>query len=105
MIASFIFISCSHPQSNLPYGYRVTPIPSPEDDQFCSIAETHLSNLCKANPQDNMYCCQAVSSTKKGDSFTVFCLSTLHAGIALNPLCISKIIKCEELDLCLRTRI
>jgi hypothetical protein len=84
-----------------PIDYRETPTPT--DTDLCGVAGRHLSTLCEANKEENSYCCMTSASTKKGKSFTQFCEETQHAGIALNPGCLSKIIKCEEIDFCLGT--
>lgn len=92
-----LVISCQPRKAD----YRETPTPT--GSEYCGLAEQHLMTMCRANPEDNLYCCQAVSSTKKGKNFTQFCEETQNAGIALNPECISKIVSCGDIDKCLGT--
>lgn len=98
----FIIIGCQTNATTVhPTDYRETPFPT--DTGSCSLAENHLSSMCKANQTENLYCCEVVRDTLKHKSFSEFCIETQNAGIALNPACLSKIVKCEEIDSCLGT--
>jgi hypothetical protein len=94
-----LIISCQ--PVHKPIDYR--PTPKPVGTQYCNTAERHLTELCSSNPEENLYCCQTVASTKKGKTFTQFCEETQNAGIALDPECLSKIIVCGGIDKCLGT--
>lgn len=102
-LGTLIVASCN-PQNNgnMTDAHRNTPVVS--GTEYCGAAEKHLQEMCDADPQNNMYCCQAVQSTKKGKTFEQFCIETQNAGIQLDPRCLSQITKCEEIDFCLGTR-
>lgn len=72
------------------------PIVEPEsitkDVQYCQPAEMNLKELgCidKYTPY-----------TKKGKSFSQFCIDKQNSGIFLNPKCLSNIRYCYEQDAC-----
>jgi hypothetical protein len=96
-----LIIGCQPGSKPKPIDYRETP--KPLVNQSCSLAEKSLTDKCKADSEKNFYCCQVVSLTKKGKSFTQFCEETQNAGIALNPECIANIINCSDVDKCLGT--
>jgi len=96
-----LIISCQPAKKTLPFDYRETP--KPTGTEFCIVAERNLASLCNVDPEKNLYCCQVVSPTKKGKSFTQFCTETQNAGIQLNPVCLSGINSCEEINVCLGT--
>ncbi len=96
-----LIISCQPVKKTQPFDYRETPKPS--GSQWCGLAEKHLADKCNVNPEENLYCCQVVASTKKGKSFKQFCEETQNAGIALNPECIAGIVTCGDVDKCLGT--
>lgn len=103
IMAILLLISCqSVGQKSKPIDYRETPAPT--DTNYCGAAEKHLNDLCKANPEENLYCCQASSSTKKNKTFKQFCEETQAAGIQLNPKCLSTITACEQINGCLGTK-
>lgn len=96
-----LVIGCSPSHDLNIIGYRPTPVPI--GTQYCSVAETHLSQLCSTDPSENLYCCQVVASTKKGKTFTQFCQETQNAGIALDPKCLSEVTSCLGIDKCVGT--
>jgi len=69
------------------------PTPIVVDNYLCAAAETHLKEL---------KCIGEGSYTKKGKSFTIFCLETQQNGIFLNPKCLTEINSCEQIDSCTR---
>lgn len=71
---------------------RVIPepvIPKVEGSEWCDDAERNLLALG----------CEEGQPTKKGKSFTEFCLDTQqNGGIDLNPKCLATIKSCDEID-------
>ncbi len=96
-----LVISCQPAKKTQPFDYRETP--KPVSTSWCEQAEKHLTNKCNADPEENLYCCQAASTTKKGKTFKQFCEETQNAGIALNPQCLAAVVTCGEIDKCLGT--
>ena len=71
------------------------PIPTPEvkDTDACDAAGQRLEELH----------CKEASPTKQGKSFAQFCKETQAAGIFLNPVCLSKITNCNQVNCCTNT--
>jgi hypothetical protein len=71
---------------------RVVPepeIPQVQGSEWCDDAEKNLLGLG----------CEEGQPTKKGKSFTEFCLDTQkNGGIDLNPKCLATIKSCDEID-------
>jgi len=80
----------------------VAPHPTPEvkDTFLCIDADEHLNQMCHLNPTKNEYCCQVGSRTKKGKTYTQFCIEKHNQGIFLNPGCISQVTSCDQIDAC-----
>lgn len=67
------------------------PTPVVKDSDFCEPAEINLKKLG----------CEEGNPTKKGLTFTEFCLKTQNGGgIYLNPKCLSTITSCSKVDEC-----
>lgn len=102
LLVSFLGLSACYPQKGIDeISYRETPVPI--DTGLCGSAEYHLTELCKADRNVNIYCCRIIEPTKNGKQFTEFCIETQNAGVALNPKCLSTVKKCEEVDVCVGT--
>lgn len=84
-----INISCN-PAANR--GPRPTPVV--RDSEYCYDAEENLKWLK----------CEEGKPTKGGKRFAVFCIETQDNGIFINPLCLSKIKDCSEVDTCTRSK-
>lgn len=86
-------IGCSQP---------VPPHPTPVvvDTAVCIEADQHLQQLCNADPTKNAYCCEVSAPTKKGKSFTQFCIEKQNQGVFLNPRCLSQVSSCDKIDAC-----
>lgn len=80
----------------------VSPHPTPvvTDTNMCVEVETHLTQMCNANPTKNAYCCQVSAPTKKGKSYTQFCIEKQNQGVFLNPKCVSQVTSCDQIDQC-----
>lgn len=64
-------------------------IPKVQGSEWCDDAEKNLLALG----------CEEGQPTKKGQSFTEFCLDTQkNGGIDLNPKCLATIKSCDEID-------
>lgn len=94
ILLSFVLIACA--------GVPIAPHPTPvvTDTAMCVDAQTHLEQLCQADSSKNAYCCKVVAPTKKGKSFTQFCIEKQNQGVFLNPRCVSKVNSCGEIDRC-----
>lgn len=75
-----------------------SPAPIVKDASFCSPAEKHLSDMCKADPIGNKECCDIVRITPKQHSFTDVCANVMNGGIFINPQCISQVKKCADVN-------
>jgi len=76
------------------------PTPVVTDTAMCVEADQHLAALCNADPSKNAYCCIVDAKTKKGKTYTQFCIEKQNQGIFLNPKCISQIKDCGEINNC-----
>jgi hypothetical protein len=64
-------------------------IPDVKGSEWCDEAEKNLLALG----------CEEGQPTKKGKSFTDFCVETQkEGGIDLNPKCLASIKRCDEID-------
>ena len=77
----------------------VMPHKTPEvkDTEKCEAAEQHLKELT-CIPTDKPY-------TKRGKSFTQFCQETQNAGVFINPVCLSEVKSCDEVDCCTNSKV
>ena len=81
------------------------PNPSVIDDtDKCVDADQHLAQLCAVDSEKNSYCCATESPTKKGKTFTQFCIEKQNEGVWLNPTCLSTITSCDQIDVCTKSR-
>lgn len=91
IIASMI-ISCPKQQNDL----ISTPPPVKADIDWCQKAEINLKNL-NCIPTNGPY-------TKKGLTFTQFCIKKQNDGIYLNPKCLATQVTvktgCSYMDVC-----
>jgi hypothetical protein len=89
ILFSILLISCASNKDYLPHANPITL-----DNDYCAAAELNLKTL-KCIPEDKPY-------TKKGKSFSEFCIDTQINGIFINPKCISTIQSCEDFtkDVC-----
>lgn len=73
-------------------GERVIPdpvVPNVKGSEWCSAAEKNLQALG----------CEEGKPTKRGKSFTEFCVETQkEGGIDLHPKCLSTVKSCDEID-------
>lgn len=101
IFCSFLFILIGCPQN------PVTPKPTPivVDTEMCDTADKHLAQLCLADSEKNKYCCMIGSPTKKGKTYTQFCIEKQNQGVWLNPRCVSQITSCEQIDNCTNSKI
>lgn len=71
---------------------RVVPepvVPEVKDSEWCAAAEKNLLALG----------CEEGKPTKRGKSFTDFCVETQkEGGIDLHPKCLSTVKSCDEID-------
>lgn len=102
-ILSIIFIS-GLAVSCMQNSEQVLPRPIAGDSNMCPTADKHLSMLCEQDPIKNKYCCEVDSPTKKGKSFTQFCVEKQHQGVSLNPGCLSQIVSCQQIDICTNSK-
>lgn len=79
-----------------------TPVPT--DTALCPTADQHLTQLCKADPVKNKYCCDVVAPTKKGKNFTQVCIEKQNEGLFLNPRCLAQVTSCDQIDVCTKTK-
>ena len=91
---SFLFVLCflgaCQPPSN-----EFVPAPTPivKDTDYCEAAGKRLEELK----------CKESVPTKTGKTFAEFCRETQNAGIYLNPVCLSKITNCNQVNCCTNT--
>lgn len=81
-----------------PVGPHPTPVVT--DTNMCVPAEEHLQELCKADPVKNSYCCKVAAPTKKGKTFTQFCIEKQNQGVFLNPRCLASVTSCDKINAC-----
>ena len=72
-----------------------TPTPQPYDVP-CHAAEANLLTLGCTDSKGALL----GGPTKKGKSYTDFCVESLNNGIDTNPLCCAKAKSCEEVNAC-----
>ncbi len=84
ILLTFVLLSC------------LGPIPVIANIQYCSTAEAHLKAL-GCIPSDKPY-------TLKGKSFSQFCQETMQNGINLHPDCLSKIVSCNQINVCVQAK-
>ena len=77
------------------------PPPNPTTD--CEKAAARLSELCLADAKANQYCCQVVTLTKKGKSFSQFCEEEQAKQVSVNPQCLASITTCDDIDYCTKS--
>jgi hypothetical protein len=90
IVLNLITIGCA---SRKPVDPHPTPIVT--DTDLCITADQHLQDI-GCIPKGKPY-------TKKGKSFTQFCVETHNNGIFLNPKCLASISTCEQMDVCTNT--
>lgn len=88
-----LLMGCSSSFSQNDVPPKPTPIVSGTD--YCDEAEANLVKLS----------CEDAKPSPDGKSFTEVCKETQASGIALDPECISKIVKCEQIDCCTNTSV
>ena len=96
LIISAITLSCA---SQTPGSAVAT-----SDSSYCSVADTHMAQLCKADPVKNAYCCQVDAATKKGLTYTDFCTKKQAQGVSLNPKCLAEITSCDQINACTNSK-
>lgn len=72
-------------------GKQPGPIPAPANNEACATAEANLKVVCP----------EVAAPTKKGKTFTQWCVETQDNGINLNPTCLVTAKSCSEADACL----
>ncbi len=77
---------------------KTGPDPVKKDVEYCSLAQTHLQQMCSADPIKNKLCCDMVRPTPKQRSFEQVCRTVQEGGIYVNPQCISTVQTCEQVD-------
>jgi len=71
--------------------FDVVPTPHvPTDTPNCASACAHLNELK----------CEEGKPLEDGTTCEAFCINTQNSGHALNPTCIMKITKCDEINTC-----
>jgi hypothetical protein len=88
MLFILICSCCNQETKSLPSLPQVTT-----DISYCQAAEINLKNL-KCIPSDIPY-------TKKGLSFTEFCIEVERRGVFINPKCLSEMKDCNQETNCL----
>ena len=96
LIICFLIIACPKQNNNL----VSAPAPVKTDVEWCQKAEVNLKNL-KCIPINEPY-------TKKGLTFTQFCIKKQNDGIFLNPKCLATQVTaktgCGYMDVCTNSK-
>jgi len=97
LLSALIFGCAYHPPPNP----NLPPPPAEteqevHDTEYCAAAEF---NLNKPYFQEN--CPTLGARTKKGKSFTDFCIETQNNGIYLHPRCLAEARTCEAARACM----
>lgn len=104
ILISFLFLivlvpACPNPDNlNPPQPPKPTPVPT--GSEYCKLADMHLYDMCQADSNKNKYCCEVGAKTKKGKTYTEFCIEKQNQGVFLNPKCLSTITSCNQIDAC-----
>lgn len=96
---SGLILSCACTNNDQKTG----PEPVVREIEFCAAAQSHLEQMCYADPVKNKECCDIVRVTPKQRTFEQVCHTIQQGGIFVNAQCISTVTSCAQVDsLCMQ---